>query len=49
MVVASGKDKAQRVKNLIKGSADKDIPITALKNHLGDIYVVADEDACSLI
>ena len=49
MVVASGKDKAQRVKNLIKGSADKDIPITALKKHLGDIYVVADEDACSLI
>ena len=49
LVVASGKDKAEGVKNLIKGNADKDIPITALKNHLGDIYVVADEDACSLI
>ena len=49
LVVASGKDKAQGVKNLIKGNADKDIPITALKNHLGDIYVVADEDACTLI
>lgn len=49
LVVASGKEKAETIKNLIKGKADKDIPISALKNHLGVVYVVADEDACSLI
>ena len=49
LVVASGKDKAEWVKNLIKGSPDKDIPISSLKNHAGIEYVVADYDACSLI
>ena len=49
IVVASGKEKAQMVKNLIKGKADKDIPISALKNHVGIVYVVADEEACSMI
>ena len=49
LVVASGKDKAEGVKNLIKGGVDKEKPITSLKNHIGDIYVVADEDACSLL
>ncbi len=49
LVVASGKDKAEGVKNLIKGKPDKDIPISALKNHAGIVYVVADYDACSLI
>ena len=49
LVVASGKEKAEGIKNLIKGKVNKDIPISALKNHLGVVYVVADEDACSLI
>lgn len=49
IVVASGKEKAQMVKYLIKGKANKDIPISALKNHLGIVYVVADEEACSMI
>ena len=49
IVVASGKEKAQMVKNLIKGKADKDIPISALKNHMGIVYIVADEEACSMI
>lgn len=49
IVVASGKEKAQMVKNLIKGKVDKDIPISALKNHLGIVYVIADEEACSMI
>ena len=49
IVVASGKEKAQMVKNLIKGKANKEIPISALKNHLGIVYVVADEEACSMI
>ena len=49
LVVASGKEKSETMKYLIKGKPDKDIPISALKNHLGVIYVVADEDACSLI
>ena len=49
LIVASGKDKAKGIKNLIKGKVSKDIPISALKNHLGIIYVVADEDACSMI
>jgi glucosamine-6-phosphate deaminase len=49
LVVASGKEKAEGLKNLIKGKSDKDIPLSALKNHQGVVYVVADEDACSLI
>ena len=49
IVVASGKEKAQMVKNLIKGKSDKEIPISALKNHMGIVYVVADEEACSMI
>ena len=49
LVVASGKEKAEGIKKLIKGGVDKEIPLTALKKHLGDVYVVADEDACSLI
>jgi glucosamine-6-phosphate deaminase len=47
LVVASGKEKAEGIKKLIKGGADIEVPISALKNHLGLIYVVADEDACS--
>ena len=47
LVVASGKEKADGIKRLIKGGADIEVPISALKNHLGLIYVVADEDACS--
>ena len=46
LVVASGKEKAEGIKKLIKGGADIEVPISALKNHLGLIYVVADEDAC---
>ncbi len=49
LVIASGKEKAEGLKNLIKGKSDKEIPISALKNHQGVIYVVADEEACSLI
>ena len=49
LIVASGKDKAEGVKNLIKGKPDKDIPISALKNHEGIVYVVADYDACSML
>ena len=49
LVVASGREKAEGLKNLIKGKSDRDIPLSALKNHQGVVYVVADEDACSLI
>ena len=47
LVVASGKEKAEGIKKLIKGGVEIEVPISALKNHLGLIYVVADEDACS--
>ena len=49
LVLASGKEKAKGIKNIFKGKATKNIPISALKNHLGIVYVVADEEACSLI
>ena len=49
LVVASGREKAEGLKKLIKGKSDRDIPLSALKNHQGVVYVVADEDACSLI
>jgi glucosamine-6-phosphate deaminase len=45
LVVASGKEKAEGIKKLIKGGADIEVPISALNNHLRLIYVIADEDA----
>lgn len=49
LVVANGKEKAEGIKYLIKGKFNKDIPISAIKNYLGVIYIVADEEACSLL
>ena len=40
LVVASGKEKAEGIKNLIKGKPDKEIPISALKNHVGMVYEI---------
>jgi glucosamine-6-phosphate deaminase len=45
LVVASGKEKAEGIKKLIKGGTDIEVSISALNNHLGLINVVVDEDA----
>ena len=49
LVVAEGKENAEIVKNIMKGNIDYDKPISALKNHVGIVYIIADEDACSLL
>ena len=49
LIIASGKEKAVGIKSLFRGSPTKDIPISALRNHKGIVYVVADDDACSLM
>ena len=49
LVVSSGKENSEGLKNLMKGKLDIDRPISTLKNHNGIIYVVADEEACSLL
>ena len=49
LIIASGKEKAVGIKSLFRGSPTQEIPISALRNHKGIVYVVADDDACSLL
>lgn len=49
LILARGKESAQGIKYLMKEEIDKQFPITALKEYKGNLYVVADEDACSLL
>lgn len=49
LVVAKGKENAEGLRNLMKGSVDINKPISSLKNHVGIVYIVADVDACSLL
>lgn len=49
LVVAKGKENAEGLRNLMKGSVDINKPISSLKNHIGIVYIVADVDACSLL
>ena len=49
LIIASGKEKAVGIKSLFRGTPTQDIPISALRNHKGIVYVVADDEACSLM
>ena len=49
LVVAEGKNNAEALRNILKGKIDIDKPTSTLKNHVGTIYIVADEEACSLL
>lgn len=49
LLVASGSNKAQAIKNLMEGPVTEDFPASALHNHQGKVIVVADEEACALL
>ncbi len=49
LLVASGSNKAQAIKNLMEGQITEDFPASALNNHPGKVIVVADEEACALL
>ena len=49
LVVAEGKENAEGLKYIMKGKVDIEKPISTLKNHVGIVYIVADEEACSLL
>ena len=49
LVVAQGKENAEGLKNIMKGKVDIEKPVSTLKNHVGTVYIVADEEACSLV
>ena len=49
LLVASGSNKAQAIKNLMEGPITEDFPASALNNHEGKVIVVADEEACALL
>ena len=49
LLVASGLNKANAIKNLIEGKVTEEFPASALQNHKGRVIVVADEEACSLL
>lgn len=49
LLVASGKNKAQAIKDLIEKPVTEKVPASALQNHKGKVIVVADEEACSLL
>jgi len=47
-VIASGKNKAQAVYNMVKGPVAESCPASVLQNHK-DVVVVVDKDAASLL
>ena len=48
LVIASGKNKAQAVYNMVKGPVAESSPASVLQNH-EDVVVVVDKDAASLL
>ena len=49
ILIANGKNKANAIKNIISGVADKNIPASALNLHKGKVYVIVDKEAASLL
>ena len=49
ILIANGKNKANAIKNIMKGVADKNVPASALNLHKGKVYVIVDKDAASLL
>ena len=48
ILLASGKNKAQAIKNTIEGKVTRDVPASFLQNH-PDVTLIADESAASLL
>ena len=48
LLVASGKNKAMAIKEMLEGKIREDVPCTILQNH-PDVVVVLDKEAASLI
>ena len=48
ILIATGKNKAKAVKDMIEGPVDVECPASILQNH-GDVIVVVDEEAASLL
>lgn len=48
MLIATGKNKAQAIKDMIEGPVDIVCPASILQNH-GDVVVIIDEEAASLL
>ena len=49
VLMASGKNKANAIKNIMSGVVDKKIPATALNLHKGKVYVIVDKEAASML
>jgi glucosamine-6-phosphate deaminase len=49
ILIANGWNKANAIKNIISGVADKNIPASALNLHKGKVYVIVDKEAASLL
>ena len=47
ILMASGKNKANAIKNIMSGTVDKNIPASALNLHKGKVYVIVDKEAAS--
>jgi glucosamine-6-phosphate deaminase len=48
VLIATGKNKAEAVKNLIRGTICEKVPCSILRNH-PDVTIYVDEDAYSLV
>ena len=49
VLMASGKNKANAIKNIISGIVDKNVPASALNLHKGKVYIIVDKEAASMI
>ena len=49
ILIASGKNKANAIKNIMTGVVDKNIPASALNLHKGKVYIIIDKEAASLL
>ena len=49
VLMASGKNKANAIKNIISGIVDKNVPASALNLHKGKVYIIVDKEAASML
>ena len=49
ILMASGKNKANAIKNIMSGTVDKNNPASSLNLHKGKVYVIVDKDAASML
>lgn len=49
VLYASGKRKAEAIRALVRRRIDINVPVTALSNHKGKVYIIIDKEAASLL